>query len=690
MYRSASPYRAPSPFRGPPSPYLGPSSPYQQPLPSASPGFQQPQAGGGLQHLPGNEAVPQPGSVIYTTSNTPDGRIVYNPFKAVPASYQTPNGVVSGIQWVPAEATHVFPIGGQPAPEEFSQAWQRGTLPTADPRVLKDWQKTEEKRRRREEKESAKMLREKRREEEELRYAREADAHARERRKSFNAGAATFPTSPYAGGAGYPMEGGPGVVPGSPYAAVPSGGGVYGPGAAGPYGTAGSTGPYTRERKMSTGHGLADQFSGLDIEPGTRARRLSTYGGAPPPGGGIAGGPYSASGGVVPPPPGSPYQGPARSAPPMGYGGASPNMRPGEIPYGAGGGYAGSGMDAARSRATTPIPGVVGSHHSYGGASPGMPSDLAFPQAGNEGQLAAPEGFSRSVMVPNPFIPFETLKIQVMDKFLDHIPRMPAVLTAHDVHIEDWSRFVQDLALAWAGRLPVPVLQNGHKPKRSTLSGDLVELWNTSFFMARGVEAVLYKGRERRTGARAGEIDLPYALYASDEDSDAVTSSSESEEDSDDEPTGERYETASNGYLYNRPGYNPTQMAELADARRRRQAAKLERKQKRKEKKMRKKAKARAKSYTLVLTPAPPPGGGLAGYAGGMGGQVHGMPGTPSAGYAGSTGGGMMGGGVVGGGMAGSMGGGLGGMQQGNMGAMPGSLSGMNMGAGGIGGGGMY
>jgi hypothetical protein len=31
------------------------------------------------------------------------------------SSYQTSNGVVSGIQWVPAEATNVVPVGAQPA-----------------------------------------------------------------------------------------------------------------------------------------------------------------------------------------------------------------------------------------------------------------------------------------------------------------------------------------------------------------------------------------------------------------------------------------------------------------------------------------------------------------------------------------------------------------------------------------------
>jgi hypothetical protein len=35
--------------------------------------------------------------------------------RAVAAAYQTPQGVVTGIQWIPAEATSVLPQGAQPA-----------------------------------------------------------------------------------------------------------------------------------------------------------------------------------------------------------------------------------------------------------------------------------------------------------------------------------------------------------------------------------------------------------------------------------------------------------------------------------------------------------------------------------------------------------------------------------------------
>jgi len=41
-------------------------------------------------------------------------------------------------------------------------------------------------------------------------------------------------------------------------------------------------------------------------------------------------------------------------------------------------------------------------------------------------------------------------------------------------------------------------------PSESTLAADPVDLWNSAFFLVRGVEVVLYKGRERRSGPNAG------------------------------------------------------------------------------------------------------------------------------------------------------------------------------------------
>lgn len=174
---------------------------------------------------------------------------------------------------------------------------------------------------------------------------------------------------------------------------------------------------------------------------------------------------------------------------------------------------------------------------------------------------------------------------------------------------------LQDLSLAWAGRLPVPgVASATHKPKRATLSADLIDLWNASFFVSRGIEAVLYKGRERRSGPHVGIADLPMYLY---NDDGAVDSDSTSSSSSDSEVSGsERYEPAQSGYggMYGRSGYNQ----EVMDARRRRTEMKAEKRKRRKEKKIRRKEKARAKNYSLVLTCIPVGGVNQGGAAGTM------------------------------------------------------------------------
>lgn len=164
MYRSSSPNpygraASPNPYgrAASPNPYgQRAPSPYQAVPPQGSP-YQQTQS---VPHhqLPGNEGVPTPGTITYTTTVTPDGRTTYHPFRsvlssdpnssivlitvfperflpgrsplpltletaadppisAICTSYQTAAGIVSGIQWVPAEATHVFPVGAQPASE---------------------------------------------------------------------------------------------------------------------------------------------------------------------------------------------------------------------------------------------------------------------------------------------------------------------------------------------------------------------------------------------------------------------------------------------------------------------------------------------------------------------------------------------------------------------------------------------
>lgn len=103
-----------------------------------------------------------------------------------------------------------------------------------------------------------------------------------------------------------------------------------------------------------------------------------------------------------------------------------------------------------------------------------------------------------------------------MDQFYSQIPSMPLVLDTHDVHHQDWSIFMNNLALAWMGKLPLPEFAKGRPPSRSSIVADLINLWNNSFFLPRRAEVVLYKGRERRSGPRAGTVDGQLSLPESE------------------------------------------------------------------------------------------------------------------------------------------------------------------------------
>jgi hypothetical protein len=60
------------------------------------------------------------------------------------------------------------------------------------------------------------------------------------------------------------------------------------------------------------------------------------------------------------------------------------------------------------------------------------------------------------------------------------------------------------------------------------VAAELVDLWNTSFFASRGVEVILFKGHERRSGSYVGQIDGNLPGFDSDSDSSGSLSSSDS------------------------------------------------------------------------------------------------------------------------------------------------------------------
>ncbi|KAH9850085.1 hypothetical protein C2E23DRAFT_887794 [Lenzites betulinus] len=659
----------------------------------------------------------QPGSITYTTTTGADGRTIYHPFRAVPASYTTATGVVQGIQWIPAEATSVMPINATPAAADFSSNYNRGGQ---DGRY---GQRDDDYRRRNDGSRNSVYDRDRRdqyedddyygrdrdrvdrgdrdrrsstygaggydkydtadierrmrdvdldRRDRDFERERDRDRTARSRRNSVYGGA-DRPTSTYqpATGGNYSSTGAY-TSPGSTYAPAPGGaypssasyhppsprpGNVL-PRAGSPYRAAGAlprpSSPYQvpiAPRPVSPYQAGAVPRAASPFQAAAIQRAASPYGGpggmqraaSPSPyGGGIqrAASPYGA-GGIQRA--ASPYGagGIQRAASPYGGGGVSAYasaMQRGASPYagaaplpGGGGVYPpGHVLEGqplrSHSRAPSPSPyGQTGAVNMYsnpqvsniygaptsgygasaGGygnsgiaahASPRMGGGMIDPQQ-QASMLTVPEGFARPPNRAQPYTQFDIMKIQDMDEFLDVIPRMPAVLVPHDVYHEDWIRLMQDLAMAWAGTLPVPQYSSdGRAPKRSTLAADVIDLWNSSFFRARGVEMVLYKGRERRSGRHAGTMDMQLPGF----DEYDVSSPSESSDDSDsaEERRRDRYGGGA--------GYGRQAEAEVREERRARRERKAERKRRKMEKKIKKRTKELEKTYAIYLQCVPP------------------------------------------------------------------------------------
>ncbi|KAI0309654.1 hypothetical protein OF83DRAFT_1179372 [Amylostereum chailletii] len=558
-------YRAPSPRVPSPSPGYAPSPSYVRGA-SPSPGAMRsvspiPMAmSPSMQPLPMGASPAQiaPGTITYTTSYAPNGSLQYHTFKAVPVSYQIPDAhgvlrVQEGMQWIPADATSVLPQNAMPASSDFASAWKKGLFKDND-HALKEWQRDEEKRRRKEEKEAAKRIERARRE----REKEERRAHEKElRRRSGN------------------------------YGGVPA---AYGTPAGSPYA------PYA-----SPVADLEHQFKSTAISGNRRSvyadpnRPPSPYHPpgapmAPPSPVSTAANPgYGPAAGFYPP--ASPYRG--GGALPGGYPADQPSLSRSRAPSPAPGPYGhrsrapspvpGAGIyGGPRSRAPSPVPGAA----PYGqpGYPPAQPVAAPVPyQHDQQQRLAPPDGFGRPPNLAQSYTYFETMKIQDMEDFYDNLPPMPLVLVPHDVYHPDWIRFMEDLALAWAGKLPA----NGAS-RRSQMAAELVEVWNNAFFQQRGVEAVLYKGRERRSGPAAGTIDRHLPGFDTESDSDSDSSLS----DDSDLSESDRYRSAAYGGHYGRHDDRDSK---------RRQREKKEKKRKQKEK-----AKRKAeKTYSLYLTCIP-------------------------------------------------------------------------------------
>jgi hypothetical protein len=153
--------------------------------------------------------------------------------------------------------------------------------------------------------------------------------------------------------------------------------------------------------------------------------------------------------------------------------------------------------------------------------------------------------------------------------------------------------------MAWAGKLPTA--DASRSSRSSAVTAELIDLWNSSFFTPRGVEVVLFKGHERRSGPYAGQIERNLPGFGDDSDSDSSSLSSDSSSLSDDKyGRGGGAGAGGGGGYYGYP-----------DSKRRKAEHKAEKKRKAKEKKARRRARERERTYALYITCVAPRDGAL-------------------------------------------------------------------------------
>lgn len=120
----------------------------------------------------------------------------------------------------------------------------------------------------------------------------------------------------------------------------------------------------------------------------------------------------------------------------------------------------------------------------------------------------------------------------------------------------------------------------------------------------------MYKGRERRSGQLAGQVDMNLPGFEDDLDDISSTGSELTDEDSDLDdsynPNAGRY--GHQGGVYGRQ--TDGQIAELREAKRRRRALQEDEKRKKKEKKQRRRMRELERRYSVYLTCIPLPGVG--------------------------------------------------------------------------------
>jgi len=238
----------------------------------------------------------------------------------------------------------------------------------------------------------------------------------------------------------------------------------------------------------------------------------------------------------------------------------------------------GSYRPRSRSRSRSPMPQAGGSSVSFRSQRGSMSAARS---------VQGPDAFSRHPSQAVQYTYFDPIAILHNLNYLeDKLPPLPNVLTPHDVYWEDWEECLEEISRAWLSKRV-----DGRK--RSKLVARILDVWNSFFFVPRGVELVLFKGAQRRSGPQNGAYDPVFGgiddTTSDDSDSDSVISDSDYDQ--------------SFGYYWNdkRYGNDPWMMNTKEAKRARREAHRRKQKEKRRRSRSRH-AVSRDQPYRLVLT----------------------------------------------------------------------------------------
>ncbi|KIJ26984.1 hypothetical protein M422DRAFT_785063 [Sphaerobolus stellatus SS14] len=537
-----------------------------------------PGAGGayGYSPAPSQQPYVEPGTLVFTREVDSVGRKEYHIYRAEPRTINSINGPIDGMQWVPIGVYDRPPVDAVPAGPDFHAAWGRQMNEKEHQKAVKEWQREQDKTRKEWEREHERLAKDEQRE-----AAKKMKEWEKERRARERAEEEEFRHNRRGSDVGW----------GNDTGAYPQTTNYRGR-------------SRSRVRTESFGQDeLARKFAAASLTERARSKSRSRRASFNEPAMPLSQAEYSSSRGRRlstagypqalggPPSPAlraqsnrgsSPVSFSTKRSPYIGGGGLPSSYKGGE------GAYYGhqrevydefpprGGSVSGSYRSRSPIPG--GSSTSYRAPSPRLRQGSMSARA-----VQAPDAFSRPPSQAMPYTYFDSFAIlRDLQYLYNELPPLPAALLPHDVYHHEWDQCLEDVRRAW-------YTKGVDAKKRDKLLSRIIDVWNALFFAPRGVELILLRGSQHRSGRDYGRYDPELAGYADDydsEDSDTLSSIS----------TGSDFDESFGYYNRSRYGTDPYIM-ESKEAKRAKKVAK-----KRKQRRGQVRRNEAAQLYSLYLT----------------------------------------------------------------------------------------